>query len=194
MAINLMAFTYTTRRGRTYYLHTGPKRGGGIQHYISTDPAGPVADSLPEGFEVYETPNGQVYLRKKKPALIQSAEMALVEKGLQKRQTSQHSYLAEASGDKIVIHEGDTHIDTLREINMRFSARGLEQWAVRNANYMPVMRFVLKDQVRRLFAPERYCFRGSVEDWISIGDPAQLGRLTARFLKHLGKDSIYELY
>ena len=189
-----MAFTYTTRRGKTYYLHSGPKRGGGIQHYVSTDPAGPVADSLPEGFEIYETPNGQVYLRKKKPALIQSAELALVERELQKRQTSRHSYLAEISGDKIIIHEGDTRIDTLREINMRFSARGLEQWAMRNANYMPVMQFVLKDPVRRLSAPERYCFRGSVDDWISIGEPDQLGKLTARFLKHLGKDSIYELY
>jgi hypothetical protein len=74
-----MAFTYTTRHGKTYHLHPGPKWGGGIQHYVSTDPAGPVADAIPEGFEIHETPNGQVYLRKKKPALIQPAELALVE-------------------------------------------------------------------------------------------------------------------
>lgn len=53
-----MPFTYTTRRGKTYYLHTGPKRGGGIQHYVSTDPDGPVAESVPDGFEINETPNG----------------------------------------------------------------------------------------------------------------------------------------
>ena len=45
-----MAFAYTTRRGKTYYLHTGPKRGGGIQHYVSTAPKGPVADAIPECF------------------------------------------------------------------------------------------------------------------------------------------------
>jgi hypothetical protein len=33
-----------------------------------------------------------------------------------------------------------------------------------------------------------------VEDWISIGEPDQLKKLTAKFLKHLGKDSLYELY
>src|SRR5438552_12517372 len=66
-----MAFAYTTRRGKTYYLHTGPKRGGGIQHYVSTDPKGSVADAIPEGCEIYETPNGQVYLRRKKPVRIQ---------------------------------------------------------------------------------------------------------------------------
>src|SRR5258708_7298666 len=54
-----MAFTHTTRRGKTYYLHTGPKRGGGIQHFVSTDAEGALVDSLPAGFEIYETPNGQ---------------------------------------------------------------------------------------------------------------------------------------
>jgi hypothetical protein len=90
-----MAFTYTTRRGKTYYLHTGPKRGGGTQHYVSTDPDGPVAESVPDGFEIYETPNGQVYLCKTKPALIRPDELALVNAELNKRQTSQRCYLAD---------------------------------------------------------------------------------------------------
>jgi len=189
-----MAFAYTTRRGKTYYLHTGSKRGGGIQHYVSTDPRGPVADAVPEGFEIHETPNGQVYLRKKKAVRIQPAELALVERELQRRQTSQHCYLAEVSDEKIVIHEGETHIDTLRAISMRFSVKGLEEYAARNANYVPVMRFVLKDEAKRIFQPERYCFRGSVEDWIAIGEPDPLKKLTEKCLEHLGSDSFCELY
>jgi hypothetical protein len=47
---------------------------------------------------------------------------------------------------------------------------------------------------RRLFAPERYCFRGSVEDWISIGPPDSVAKLAAKHLKHLGQDSFYELF
>jgi hypothetical protein len=187
-----MAFAYTTRRGKTYYLHPGPKRGGGIQYYVSTDPKGQVADAIPEGFEIYETPNGQVYLRRKKPARIQPAELELVETELQRCRTSQHCYLAEVGDDKIIIHEGDTRIDTLREINMRFSPSGLEEYARRNANYMPVMRFVLQNEATRVFRPERYCFRVSVEDWISIGEPDQLKNLTAKFVKHLGSDSLFE--
>jgi hypothetical protein len=189
-----MAFTYTTRRGKTYYLHTGPKRGGGIQHYLSTDPAGAMAEAIPEGFDIYETPNGQLYLRKTKPVFIQPAELALVENELQKRQTTRHCYLAEIRGKELVIHEGATRIDSLRQINIRFSERGLEEYAARNAQYMAVMRFVLKDKAARKFAPERFCFRGSVEDWISIGEPDQLGKLVSKFLKHLGRDSIYDLY
>jgi len=189
-----MAFTYTTRRGKKYYLHSGPKRGGGIQHYVSTDPKGPAAEAIPEGFEIYETLNGQVYLRKKKPARIRPDELALIERALQSHQTSKHRYLAEISDDRIIVHEGDTHIDTLREINMRFSVSGLEEYAACNADYVPVMRFLLQDEAKRLFRPERFCFRGSVEDWISIGEPGQLDKLVSKFFKHLGKDSIYDLY
>jgi hypothetical protein len=186
--------TYTTRRGKTYYLHTGPKRGGGIQHYVSTDPDGPVAEAVPDGFEIHETPNGQVYLRKAKRALIRPDELALVNAELSKRQTSQHRYLAEVNGKEIIIHEGDTHIETFRAINIRFSESGLEDYAARNAQYTAVMRFVLRDEAKRLFQPERYCFRGSVEDWISIGEPAELHKLVSRFVKHLGRESMYDLY
>ena len=63
-----------------------------------------------------------------------------------------------------------------------------------DTNYMPVMRFVLEDEAKRVFRAERYCFRGSVDDWISIGEPAQLHKLVAKFCKHLGRVSMYDLY
>lgn len=189
-----MPFTYTTRRGKTYYLHTGPKRGGGIQHYVSTDSDGPVAEAVPNGFEIYETPNGQVYLRKAKPALIRPDELALVTAELNKRQTSQHVYRADVDGKEIVTHEGETRLEALRAINIRFSEHGLEDYAARNAHFTAVMRFILKDKATREFVPQRFCFRGSVEDWISIGEPAPLQKLVTKFFKHLGKDSMYDLY
>ena len=44
----------------------------------------------------------------------------------------------------------------------------LHEGARRSASYQAVMRFVLVDWEKRLFSVERFCFRGSVEDWISI--------------------------
>ena len=42
---------------------------------------------------------------------------------------------------------------------------------------------------------ERFCFRGSVDDWIDIGGPAQkLPVLLKKFVKHLGKESLFEIY
>jgi hypothetical protein len=190
---NVMAFTYTTRQGTTYYLHTGPKRGGGTQHYVSTNPEGPVAEAIPHGFEIYETPNGRVYLRKARPALIRPEELALVNAALNKLRTPEHCYLAEVTGREIVIHEGETRIEALRAINIRFSERGLEEYAARHAQFTAVMRFILNDDASRAFAPERFCFRGSVEDWISIGEPAPLRALISKFFKHLGKNSMFDL-
>lgn len=135
-----------------------------------------------------------MYLRKTKPALIRPDELALVNAELSKRQTSQQRYLAEVSGKEIVIHEGETRIEALREINIRFSERGLAEYAARHAQYTAVMRFVLEDKTTREFAPQRFCFRGSVEDWISIGENAQLHKLVAKYCKHLGTDSMYDLY
>ena len=92
------------------------------------------------------------------------------------------------------IYEGDTRIEALREINVRFSGPALEEYAARNADFVPVMRFVIQDEAQRLFGPQRYCFRGSVEDWIPIGGPDQLKKLAGTFLKRLGSDTFYQLY
>ncbi len=189
-----MPFTYKARNGATYYLRTGPKRGGGIQYFVATKPKPPLADAIPEGFEIYETPNSQVYLRRIKPALIHRDEMVLIEKNLAKLQTSKRLYLAEASGPVITIHEAETSLDHFRAFNVMLSPQALEDCARRFARFTAVMRFQLIDEAGRVFAPERFCFRGSVDDWIPIGEPDQLGKLTTRFFKHLDKESIYDLY
>src|SRR2546427_12391491 len=66
----IKSVTHTSRTGKTYYLHTGPKRGGGIQHFFSTKSAGKLAERLPEGFEIYDRVNGQVFLRRQQTKLI----------------------------------------------------------------------------------------------------------------------------
>jgi hypothetical protein len=56
------------------------------------------------------------------------------------------------------------------------------------------MRFALADEEKRLFTVERYCFRGSIDDWIPLmSEPASLHDLTGRHVPHLGEDSFYDL-
>jgi hypothetical protein len=72
----------------------------------------------------------------------------------------------------------------------------LKQSLIKSASYTAVMRFILVDREKRLFLPERYCFLGSAENWISIGHepPTRLSNVVKKYIKHLGKGSIYELY
>jgi hypothetical protein len=188
-----MPITHTSRTGKTYYLHTGPKKGGGIQHFVSTHPTGQLAAGLPEGFEIYETVNGQVYLRRKKPPLIRGTEVDC----LRRRLTKPHGalrYQVEASGNTLTVHESAGDAGFLREVAPHLSASERARVEERFAHYQPVLRFILVNPDRRLFAPERYCFRGSVDDWISIGPPGPLEKLAAKYCKHLGQDSLYELF
>jgi hypothetical protein len=61
--------------------------------------------------------------------------------------------------------------------------------------YSPVFRFTLVDPQERLSIAERFCFRGSIDDWMHLagGGPDPLERLAKRYVKHLGKESFYEL-
>jgi hypothetical protein len=190
---NVMPVIHQSRTGKTYYLHAGSKRGGGIQHYFSTKPHGTLAASVPDGFEIYETVNGQVYLRRAQPKLILEEELEALRRRLQ-TPLAGHRYEVEVRGNTITVHESESDFGFLGEFMPHLAPWERERIAERFAHYQPVLRFILADAEHRRFAPERYCFRGSVDDWISIGPPDTLEKLAALYLKHLGQDSFYDLF
>jgi hypothetical protein len=71
----------------------------------------------------------------------------------------------------------------------------MQEWIDQNAYFTAVLRFVLMDEKKRLFEAERYCFRGSREDWMPLsgGGPAPLKDLVDQYVPHLGEDSFFEL-
>ena len=151
--------------------------------------------SVPEGFEIYENVGGQVFLRRKQPKLITDEELAMVKEAL-KRHAEEWRYRVEIKKTAVITYETSDNIARLESIALPWiSKAAIKQAAIQSANYMTVMRFVLADPERRLFLAERFCFRGSVDHWIDIGGPTQkLSVVLKKFSKHLGKESIFELY
>ena len=190
--IDIMSIIHTNRHGKRYFLHTGPKKGG-TQYFFSANPDAPLAGEIPDGFEVYETVGGQVYLRRKRPRLVLEEEEAHVKQALAGRRGPPH-YEVEVRGDVLTVHESTTDLSGIAAFDPRLTSGRLEELSRQFATFMPVMRFVLVDKARRHFAPERYCFRDSVDDWIPIGPQGTIPSLAHKYLKHLGKDSLYELY
>jgi hypothetical protein len=47
-------------KGKTYYLYQGTTKTGKPRYYFSMESNGALAESIPEGFEIYENPNAQV--------------------------------------------------------------------------------------------------------------------------------------
>lgn len=188
-----MPITHQARTGKTYYLHAEKSKRGRLHYFFSMNPEGALATRMPEEHEAYETVNGQVFLRKVRPKVILDRELAVVNSALTKR-FKVWQFKTEVKRNVLVIYQGSSSLEAFTDAGFRFSAVKLEEITQRHCHYLPIMRFILTDKTKRLFNPERYCFRGSVDDWISIGPPAMIDRLADTYFKHLGRDSFYELY
>lgn len=160
-----MPIKYTNRRSKTYYLHQGKTRVGKPMYFFSLDAEGALVNEIPEGYEIYENPHGQVFLRKRVSRLVTDQEIATVENGMRK------------------FSRGDLYkISATKNI------------VTAHTNGQPMMRFILVDIENRKFVAQRYCFRGAIDDWIDISGRDSLENLTGKYLKHLGQDSFYELF
>ena len=85
-----MPVTYVNRYRDTYYLHAGKTKTGKPRYWFSTKAEGDLVDAIPEGYEVYENPDAQVYFRKIVPQLVTPAEIAVVKYGLERYAPDQH--------------------------------------------------------------------------------------------------------
>ena len=77
-----MLVTYTNRKGDLYYLHVGKTKTGKNKYFFSKKKEGVLALEIPEGYEIYENVNAQVFLRKIQPKIILDQEIAMVESEL----------------------------------------------------------------------------------------------------------------
>jgi hypothetical protein len=74
----IMPVTYVNRYRDTYYLHVGTTKTGKPRYWFSKKPEGELVESIPEGYEIYENPDAQVFLRKVQPQVITPFEVAVV--------------------------------------------------------------------------------------------------------------------
>ena len=189
-----MTIQYTNRLGQIYYLYQGVTKTNKPKYFFSTKNNGDGLDTIPDGFEIYENPKSQVFLRKKVPSLINELEKQTVISKIKKNTCVQH-YIIDIKKDYLTIYtarsnplfEQDSWLTKLRQLrDFKPSLIGL--------NYTAEMRFQLVDVKDRYFMAERFCYRGSIDDWIIISEPERLSNLVKQFVPHLGKDSLYEFY
>jgi hypothetical protein len=191
-----MTVTHTNRKGKTYYLHQGTTKTGKPKYFFALRDEGDLVATIPPGYEIYENPNGQVFLRKVRPQLITDEEVAIVEAGMRQHCRLEH-YIVDVKKDTILIYTADQDIDLLAETFEVFPGVQVERAkaALQSVlSYSPMLQFVLVDEEKRLFEARRYCFLGSIDDWISISGAEHLSELVKTYVRHLGEDSYYELY
>jgi hypothetical protein len=199
-----MPLEHKNRMGDVYYLHEGTTKTGKPRYWMSRKPEGNPLDAVPEGYEIYEEPEqGRVVLRRAKPSSITPAEREQVERGIRRHAGLTH-FLVDVDGESIVVSlpsmseaEADRFVDKLggpfaSVTSPRF--REHKDWLIQRSTYSKMMRFTLAKGEGRLFRVERWCFRGAIDNWISLsGRPAPLEGQLRKYAVHLGRESFFEL-
>ena len=191
-----MTVTYTNRKGKTYYPHEGRTKLGKPKYFFALRGEGNLAKAIPPRYEIYENPNSQVFLRRIKAQVITDEEVAVVEDGMQRYCRLKH-FIVDVKKNAIVIYTPDQDVDSLS--TFLGSLAGGRQSRVdaalgRVLSYSPMLQFILTDKVNRVFETQRYCFLGSIDDWIAIGGSDTLPKLIKTYVRHLGEESFYDLY
>ena len=191
-----MSVEYTNRRGKTYHLHKSITKTGKARYFFSQSVEGDLVDVMPDGYEVYENPNGRVYVRKIQPRVIPDDELAIVEAGMRRFSRFKH-FQVDVKKGTISIHTPNQDVDRLLHVVRSFAGpEGVDTQRTigQLVTYSPELRFVLIDKEERLFQTERYCYRGSIDGWIEVGRPDRLKTLVRKYVKHLGQSSFFELF
>jgi hypothetical protein len=190
-----MAIEHVNRKGKTYYLHQGTTKTGKPKYFFSMKSEGPLVNTLPKGYEIYENPNAQVFLRKIKPPIVTPEEVAIVQNGVKRYAQIEH-FIVDVKGKHIVVYLCDQNVEALMEIasmGMGGNSTQIYKTLLNSVTYSPMMQFVLQDKKTRNFTLERWCFRGSVDDWIVLDSAIDLNALVKKYAPHLGQESFYNL-
>lgn len=190
---------YDSRSGNRYYFFEGRTKTGKPKYFVSRKETSEKAeriDQLPEGYEIFESPvNRSVTIRRCRPTTIQEREREYIE--MQVVALSSYSVAkALAEGDTLVVYTPDRDPgDVAAFMGAAFGDGSIGgDYAARHTRYTAVLRFKLEDDVSRKFSAERFCFAGSIEDWIPIGSTGSLEKLAGQYLPTLGTDEFFELY
>ncbi|MEW5803220.1 MAG: hypothetical protein AB1847_14075 [bacterium] len=190
-----MPVTYINRKELTYYLHIGKTSTGKDKYYFSTKSDGTLAETIPDGYEIYENPNAQVFLRIIQPKLITDMERTVVETGMEKY-SKEKDYKIDIKKEIITIYIADQDKNILSDLVQSAlpnkSKETIAKIFEREITYSPMLRFILTDEEKREFITQRYSFIGTTDDWIYIGRPDSLENLVKKFVKHLGQESLYD--
>ena len=189
-----MGIEYTNRKRQTYYLHDGKTRSGKPRCFFSLKTPGKPVTKIPRGFEIYENPDGLVFLRRIEAQVITDAELATVRSLLAKLAATQSS-TTDRKGKYIMIYAAEDLLDP--QLGSQKSVDAPAGESTRDSNqhhlqYTPMFRLTLDDATRREFLIERWCFRRSVNGWYRLGG-GKLQPLLRTYLPHLGDDSFFEM-
>jgi hypothetical protein len=190
--------SYTNRKGQVYYLHAGKTKTGKRRYFVAkTIGAGALAE-LPAGFEIVESINAVVSVRRIDPSArkIPETDLARVRAELAKHPHLRR-YRADVVRGEIIVFEpiGGFSDDLAHRLvaSHQMTPFQLEQHRSEldmDTRYTPVLRFA---PIEGEYAVFRMTYRGD-GGWSWALDHGSLGSLVRKYLNKLGTSAFFELY
>jgi hypothetical protein len=117
--------TYENWMGDRYYLQESRTKTGKKRYFFTRTVRSGALARMPDGYEVTESINGVVSVRRKKPGevILPAADMSLVHSALE-RQRHLRWFRAQAVGNAIVIFEPHRRPEELRSLSSHFVFHG----------------------------------------------------------------------
>ena len=75
-----MPVKHVNRKRQTYFLHEGKTKTGKPKYFFSKDSEGNLLDAVPDGYEIYENPNAQVFCGRRRRKSSRTRKSSLSER------------------------------------------------------------------------------------------------------------------
>jgi len=180
-------------------LHEGKTKTGKPKYYVAKKSEGNLAETIPDGYEIYERPGGLVSFRKIQHSPILPHELKYVQDKIAPLvdQEDEKEYAGWVDMIPRYLRTPERLALIANRCRTRFEAeiRGKEIIIYETKNGgRPIMKFELLDEDTRVYCAYRWCFKGRIDDWIHIGYSGQLRDLADKYCPALGTDRFYELF
>jgi hypothetical protein len=189
---------HRNRKGILYHLGQATTKTGKPRYFFSPRvPQEPVL-RIPAGFEISESVNGVVSLRKEVLQPIDPEELRLVQAEID-RHDRLKGHRADSSGKAVTVYEPFGFFSGVFTQSIANHAANSPrpncaiQAVESRCRYTPVMRFVLVDRNLREFEAQRMCYRSSIDGWLAL-DRGSLRDMARKYIPHIGRESFFELF
>ncbi|HON14175.1 MAG TPA: hypothetical protein PLB48_12555 [Treponema sp.] len=179
-------FIYTSRNGKKYYLHKSITKKGNISFRLSTKRENAI-DELPNGYEVYEPANSNPVVRHIFEKMINENEINIIKLVLNKTCKGM-DYVINEKEDGIEVYVDEKYNSKSSVLELTYLMSGVIN--TEKTFYEPSFKISKYGNEYYIY---RYCFLGSINDWMYIDRDHNLENLCKKYFIHIKKESFYSL-